>query len=306
MIASADRHHPSAAAPLSPSPAGRGRGTAAAGGGKEGGGVRQTLADAAARFAFSATPRLDAELLLAHALGIDRTALLLDPNRIVPSTFAALVERRANREPVAYITGSRGFWDIDLAVGPGVLVPRADSETLIEVAIAHFGSRAPGTILDLGTGPGTLLLAALSRWPAATGLGIDRSDEALGYARRNATALGRADRVRFAAGDWARGIDERFDLILANPPYVATHEVLPTDVADHEPAAALFAGPDGLDAYRALIPDLPRLLAPDGVAAIEIGHTQAAAVTALLEAVGLTVALHRDLGGRDRCLLATA
>ena len=268
--------------------------------------ARQALAAATARFAFSATPRLDAELLLAHALAIDRATLLLDPDRAVPSGFAALVERRARHEPVAYITGTRGFWDIDLAVGPGVLVPRADSEALIEAAIAHFGTRAPATILDLGTGPGTLLLAALSHWRSSTGtggLGIDRSDVALGYARRNAAALGLP--ARFAVGDWAEGIDARFDLVLANPPYVGTAEALPAEVGDHEPAGALLAGPEGLDAYRILVPQIARLVAPGGAAVIEIGHAQAAAVTALLTAAGLDVALRRDLGGRDRCLVAT-
>jgi release factor glutamine methyltransferase len=264
--------------------------------------MRAALNAAAARFAFSTTPRLDAELLMAHALGIDRNALLLDPARAVPPTFAALVERRARHEPIAYITGTRGFWSIDLAVGPGALVPRADSETLILAARAHFAGRAPLRILDLGTGPGTLLLAALDEWPEATGLGVDCAADALAYARRNAAGNIRAT---FVEGDWASGIDERFDLILTNPPYLATEETLPLEVADHEPAAALFAGADGLDAYRAIVPDLPRLLAPGGAAAIEIGHTQAASVTALLDRAGLTVALHRDLAGRDRCLLVT-
>ena len=268
------------------------------------GSTSAALAAATARFGFSPTPRLDAELLLAHALGIDRNALLLDPDRAVPLGFAALVDRRANHEPVAYITGSRGFWDIDLAVGPGALVPRADSETLIEAAIEHFGIRAPRSILDLGTGPGTLLLAALSQWPGATGLGIDRSAAALDYARANAVALGLT--AEFRPGDWAAGIGDRFDLVLANPPYIGTAEPLPPEVRDHEPPGALFAGEDGLDAYRALAPQLARLIAPGGCAVIEIGHRQAAAVTTLLHAAGLEVALRHDLGGRDRCLVATS
>ena len=225
-------------------------------------GVPDVLAAAAARFAFSSTPRLDAELLLAHALGIDRADLLRDPDRAVPPAFADLVARRANHEPIAYLTGTRGFWDIDLAVGPGALVPRPDSETLIEAAIAHFGQGAPATILDLGTGPGTLLLAALSHWREARGLGIDRSEEALAYARANAAALGLA--AEFRLGDWGRGIAGRYDLILCNPPYIGTEEPLPPEVRDHEPAGALFAGPDGLDAYRILAPRIARLLAPGG------------------------------------------
>lgn len=266
--------------------------------------VHQALVAATARFVFSATPRLDAELLLAHAAGITRERLLLDPPTTVPTGFAPLVERRARQEPVAYITGARGFWTIELAVGPGVLVPRADSETLIEAAVAHFADRAPRNILDLGTGPGTLLLAALDQWPEATGVGIDASNAALDFARRNAMQLGLGDRASFRAGDWA-GTGERFDLVLCNPPYIATGEALPPEVSAYEPAEALFAGPDGLDDYRALAPLLPAQIAHGGCACIEIGHTQAGAVTALLSARGLTVSLRRDLGGRDRCLIAT-
>jgi release factor glutamine methyltransferase len=268
--------------------------------------TRTALRDAAARFGSSATPRLDAELLLAHALGITRDALLLDPDRTVPPGFAALVERRAGGEPVAYITGRRGFWSIELAVGPGVLIPRPDSETLIEAACAHFSDvAAPLRILDLGTGPGTLLLAALDQFRRATGLGIDASLAALDYARANAAALGLAERATFRAGDWAQGLDGPFDLILCNPPYIAADEPLPAEVGAFEPAGALFAGADGLDAYRTVVPQLPRLLAPRGVAAVEIGWTQGAAVCALVEAAGLAADLRQDLGGRDRCVVAT-
>ncbi|GGB19677.1 release factor glutamine methyltransferase [Sphingomonas metalli] len=264
--------------------------------------ARQALADAAARFAFSDTPRLDAELLLAHALKIERPALLLDLDRPVPPSFAALVERRAAHEPIAYITGSRGFWTLDLAVGPGALVPRADSETLIEAAIAHFGEAGPASILDLGTGPGTLLLALLDHWPSARGLGVDRSAEALRYARRNAgSAQGRAALVQ---GDWATAIAGQFDLIVSNPPYIATDAALPTEVARHEPAAALFAGPEGLDDYRRLAPVFATLLAPGGAVLLEIGFDQAEPVGALLREQGFTSRLHRDLGGRPRVIVA--
>jgi release factor glutamine methyltransferase len=268
--------------------------------------VRQALAAAAASFGtVSDTPRLDAELLMAHALGVSRNDLLLrrldDP---VPTTFDTLVTRRLAHEPIAYITGTRAFWTIDLAVGPGALVPRADSETLIEAAIDHFAGRAPATILDLGTGPGTLLLAALDQWPEATGLGVDRSPQALAMARANAARLAMAQRAQFVDGDWAAGIDARFDLILANPPYIGTGEILPPEVREHEPAGALFAGKDGLDAYRVIVPDLPRLIAPGGVAVLEIGHTQADAVGALAAAVGLGWSLRRDLAGRPRAIVA--
>ncbi len=266
--------------------------------------MHAALAEAASRFAFSPTARLDAELLMAHALGIDRNALLLDMARAVPPQFGAFVARREAHEPVAYITGSRGFWTIDLAVGRGALVPRPDSETLLVAALAHFAHRAPATVLDLGTGPGTLLLAALNEWPAR-GLGVDRSAQALAYARVNAATLGSADRAAFAIGDWAAAIDSRFDLVLANPPYIGTDEPLPDEVRAHEPGSALFAGTDGLDDYRVLAHQLRRLIAPGGCAAVEIGHRQAAAVAALLSKHGLYSTVYRDLGGRDRCLLVT-
>jgi len=266
--------------------------------------ARTALAEAAARFAFSPTARLDAELLLAHALGIERNALLLDQTRAVPDGFWTLVERRAAQEPVAYITGTRGFWTLDLMVGPGALVPRVDSETLVAAALAHFGDRPPATLLDLGTGPGTLLLALLDEWRGTKGLGVDRSDDALRYAVANASACGLSDRARFVRGDWAAALTGPFDCIVTNPPYIGIDEPLSAEVRDYEPGSALFAGPDGLDDYRLLAPELRRLLAPGGAAVVEIGHEQAGAVTPLLEAQGFAVTLHRDLGGRPRALLA--
>jgi release factor glutamine methyltransferase len=270
-------------------------------------GVRVALTEAAARLAgITDTPRLDAELLMAHVLGWSREVLLLQHlDDAVPPAFDAAIDRRLAHEPVAYITGTRAFWTIDLQVGPGVLIPRPDSETLIEAAIAHFGRRAPRTILDLGTGPGTLLLAALAEWPDARGLGVDASEVALDYARRNASDLGMAGRVRFRIGNWAEGVDGRYDLILCNPPYIGTAEDLPPEVRMHEPGGALFAGTDGLDDYRIIAPQLRAVLAPGGAAILEIGHTQAAAVTALLDVQDFSVALARDLAGRPRALIAT-
>ncbi len=269
--------------------------------------ARHAIAAAARDLAeTSPTPRLDAELLMAHAMRTSREALLLarldDP---APTAFAALVARRLAHEPIAYITGSRAFWTIDLAVGPGVLVPRADSETLIEAAIDHFGAAPPKTILDLGTGPGTLLLATLDHWRDATGLGVDASPAALDYARRNAGNLGMAARATFRLGDWAADVTGHFDLILANPPYIGTDERLPREVRDHEPGAALFAGADGLYDYRRIVPQLRALLAPGGAAILEIGATQADAVSELLDAAGFTVALRRDLAGHARAVIAT-
>lgn len=267
--------------------------------------VRTAITDAASRIS-SATSRLDAELLMAHALGVSHQDLLLKHlNDPAPASFDALVARRLAHEPIAYITGSRGFWSVEIGVGRGVLVPRADSETLIEAAVAHFaGSEGPTRVLDLGTGPGTLLLAALAEWPEAHGLGIDASEEALAYARRNAATLEMADRAVFKPGDWANGIAGQFDLILCNPPYIGTAEELGPEVRDHEPSSALFAGADGLDDYRRIIPDLPRLLAPGGIAVLEIGWTQGEQVSELMGAAGLDPVLHHDLGGRPRAVAA--
>lgn len=266
--------------------------------------IPASLAAAAARLApHSDTPRLDAELLMAHALGIERDALLIaGEHRETPSTFDALLARREAGEPVAYITGRRGFWTVELEVGPGVLVPRPDSETLIEAALSHFGDAGPKRILDLGTGPGTLLLAALDQWPQATGLGVDASETALAVARRNAERLGLSARSDFRRGDWGQGIGERFDLILCNPPYVESGADLPRDVADWEPAEALFAAADGLSEYRRLAPQIPQLLEPRGLACLELGAGQRAAVEALFEGSGLTLSSRPDLAGIERCL----
>jgi release factor glutamine methyltransferase len=253
----------------------------------------------------SDTPRLDAELLMAHALGIERDSLLLSrQDHMVPAAYSELVERRKAGEPVAYITGKRAFWNIELEVGPGALVPRPDSETLIAAAVEHFeGSAGPKRVLDLGTGPGTLLLAALDQWPKATGIGVDSSKDALIYARKNAKRLGLAERAHFKIGDWAKGISEQFDLVLINPPYVAEGEDLGPGVAEFEPAGALFAGEQGLAEYRRLAPELGRLVAPGGLAAIEIGSTQEEAVEKLLNAEGLKPRLARDLAGLPRAML---
>ena len=270
--------------------------------------IARALADAARQLEPSSdTARLDSELLMAEAFHIDRDRLILSPpDRKVPDRFWAMVERRKAGEPVAYITGRRAFWNIELHVGPGVLVPRPDSEVLIASAIEHFdGSGGPRRILDLGTGPGTLLLAALDVWPEATGLGIDLSRQALAYASANARRLGFENRLKWLQGDWAAGLVERFDLILCNPPYVPDHAELGPGVREYEPDEALFAGKEGLDAYRVLAPQLPRLLERGGLAAVEIGHDQATAVTKLLARDGLRAKVAPDLAGHDRALLLT-
>ena len=238
--------------------------------------------------AVSDTPELDAKILRDHARD--------------DGEYASFIDRRLAHEPVAYIVGTRGFWTIDLDVTPDVLIPRPDSETLIDAAVAHFGDAGPARILDLGTGSGALLLAALDQWPEATGVGVDASEAALAVAGRNATRIapGRAD---MRLGDWATGIEELFDLVLCNPPYVEADAELDPQVRDYEPGAALFAGADGLSAYRVLAPQLARVTG--GIASIEIGATQAEAVTILLRNEGFSVTCRKDLAGRDRCLIAT-
>jgi release factor glutamine methyltransferase len=270
--------------------------------------IARALAQATQQLESSSdTARLDAELLMAESLHIDRDKLILSPpDRKVPERFWAMVERRKSGEPVAYITGRRAFWNIELHVGPGVLVPRPDSEVLIASAIEHFeGSAGPERVLDLGTGPGTLLLAALDVWPQATGLGVDVSRGALSYAAANARRLGFEDRVKLIQGNWADGLVEKFDLILCNPPYIAEDSDLGPGVREYEPDEALFAGKEGLDAYRALAPQLPLLLSRSGLAAVEIGYDQAETATALLARDGLRARVADDLAGRPRAILLT-
>lgn len=257
----------------------------------------------------SETPRLDAELLMAHTFGISRSTLLLNRMRDeVPAAFAALIARRSAHEPVAYITGQQDFWTLTLQVTPAVLIPRADSETLIEAAIAALAQRPPAKILDLGTGSGALLLAAMSEWPEAHGVGVDASAAALAIAQSNATALGFADRAQMLPGNWRQPgwqqpLPGPFDLIVCNPPYVETTAMLAPQVMEHEPHSALFAGEDGLDDYRILIPALPALLAPQGIAILEIGAGQREDVAALATASGFAVDCRQDLAGHDRALI---
>jgi release factor glutamine methyltransferase len=254
----------------------------------------------------SDTARLDAELLMAHALGLTRSDMLLKAMRDpAPDGFAALVERRAGHEPVAYITGTAEFYGLALTVTPATLIPRGDSETLVEAALANAG--AAGRAVDLGTGTGALLFALLANRAGWHGVGIDASPGALEVAEGNADRLGLAERSRWHVRDWRTPgwADDlgTFDLILCNPPYVEADAALDQQVRDHEPASALFAGPEGLDDYRVLIPQLGKLLVPGALAILEIGANQADAVSAIAAAASFTTQLRRDLAGRPRALI---
>ncbi len=248
---------------------------------------------------------LEARLLLGHATGLARDAMIDRSRLIDPARFDRLLARRLTHEPLAYITGERGFWSLDLAVSPATLIPRADSETLISAA-QQFCHGDVLRILDLGTGTGCLLLAALDIFPAATGVGVDLAPEAAALAARNACTTGLAPRAAFLAGHWACALSARFDLVLANPPYIPHAEIagLMPEVARHEPVRALDGGPDGLDAYRTIIPRLLDLLTDHGTAIIEIGAGQAPDVSAIAMAAGIAVLdILPDLGGIPRAVV---
>ena len=256
--------------------------------------------------------RREARLILAHALGIEPVTILGYPERAVADArrFDSLIARRAAREPLSYLTGRREFWSLDFEVTPATLDPRADSETLVEAALAAIQDReAPLSIADFGTGTGCLLLALLSELPNAKGLGIDIAEDTLAVARRNAARLGLAERALFAIGDWCGSLVGPFDLIVSNPPYIPAGEIagLQPEVAEFEPRRALDGGADGLDAYRRLGPDFCRLLRPGGRAVLEFGLGQGAAVAGLMSAEGLIPqGFSSDIAGRERCLtLAT-
>jgi release factor glutamine methyltransferase len=253
-------------------------------------------------------PRPEARLIVTHTTGVDRTRQLSDPCRLVePGPALALASRRANREPMAYLLGHREFWGLDFAVGPGVLVPRPETETVIEAVLAELPDRnAKLRILDLGTGSGCLLLTLLTLYPAAVGVGIDRSGEALAWAVRNRRALGLDGRSLLVQGDWLAAVRGPFDLAVANPPYIAPTETRDPETA-HEPEAALLAGADGLLAYRAIAGPALAALRPGGRIVLEIGAGQAEAVTSILAGAGFTgITCRHDLAGLPRAVVAQA
>lgn len=257
--------------------------------------------------------RLDARLLVAEVLGVEPMKVATYPETPLTEAQAArladLAGRRAAREPMSHILGRRGFWTLSLKVTADTLDPRGDTETVVEAVLDALADRDRAwRLLDFGTGTGAILLALLTELPNATGLGIDKSAAALAVARDNAETNGLSRRVEFALGEWGRGLDGCFDAIVSNPPYIPDHEIdaLEPEVARYEPRLALAGGPDGLGCYRALAPDVARLLAPGGVAAVEVGAGQAEAVAALLADAGLQVTgARRDLAGIARCVTAT-
>ncbi|HLO74871.1 MAG TPA: peptide chain release factor N(5)-glutamine methyltransferase [Magnetospirillum sp.] len=260
------------------------------------------------------TARLDARLLVAEVLGVapDRVALAPEAPLTAPQAarLSGLADRRAAREPMSHILGRRGFWTLNLKVTADTLDPRGDTETLVEAVLRRIPDRAaPLKLVDFGTGTGAIVLALLSELPNATAIAVDKSPAALEVARENAITHGLASRLRLVLSDWGAALDERADVIVSNPPYIPDQDIdgLEPEVAAYEPRLALAGGADGLECYRQLVPQIARLLVTGGLAAVEVGAGQAASVAELFRAAGLReVALERDLGGVDRCVVGTA
>jgi release factor glutamine methyltransferase len=261
------------------------------------------------------TPELDARLLLCHAARVTHEGFIArGREKLDPEAGARLeraLARRLKREPMSRITGTREFYGREFLLGPETLDPRADTETLIEAALAHVSARGGRnrslTILDLGTGTGCILITLLAELPNARGLGTDISQSALALAAHNAARLGVADRACFLAADWLDAIEGGFDLIVANPPYLAADELkrLAPEVAVYDPLEALCGGPDGLEAYRCIAGRVQRVLTPHGKLLVEIGPNQAKEVAEIFRTAGLEVgAVEGDLAGRPRVVVA--
>lgn len=265
----------------------------------------------AARLSTSPTASLDARVLAKSAFGFDDAQLIArgseEPDARGAARFAAMIERRTHDEPVAHITGRREFWSLDLEVEPGILVPRADSETLVEAIVRRRPAKEPLKILDLGCGSGALLCALMSAFPNAAGLGVDLKPAAVALTSRNLRRLGFGGRADAQIGDWFAAIDRRFDVVVANPPYIPSgdRDTLPREVRDFEDADALFAGADGHGAHRRIFADAPARLAADGLLAVEFGEGQATAINELARKAlpGGTLSVENDLSGRPRALV---
>jgi release factor glutamine methyltransferase len=270
--------------------------------------VAQAIRDGGTRLeTVTDTPRLEARLLLAHALGVTQNDLIRSPARTIDSaSYNDLLARRLHHEPLALIVGHREFWSLEFQVSSATLIPRADSETLVEAALAAFEGRPPPqTILDLGTGTGCLLLALLTEFPSAFGFGVDLVPQAATLAKANAAKLGLSNRSAFATTDWTNSLAGRFDLIVSNPPYIPASDIaaLMPDVAQYEPATALDGGGDGYDAYRSIVPRLPDLLPVDGTAVLELGQGQSTYVKDIALEAGLQASLRLDLAGIPRAIV---
>lgn len=270
--------------------------------------IAGAIRDGAARLlSIADNPRLEARLLLAHALNVGQTDLLRDLHRLVDTdVYDSLLARRQAREPIALILGYREFWSMEFLVSGATLIPRPDTETVIEAALTVFAHRpGPRRILDLGTGTGCLLLALLREFPEAYGIGVDITPSAAFLGRCNGSRFGMADRAAFICGDWTNPLNGRFDLVVSNPPYVAAPDLvtLMPEVAHYELRRALDGGADGYDAYREILPRLRDCLAPGGAAVLELGFGQANAIAAMAHACGLEAALRLDLGGIARAIV---
>ncbi len=274
--------------------------------------IEQALREGVKRLSGTKTPLLDARVLLKFAIKCDDGELIARAREPMPQSqfdlFLRLVERRTQGEPVAYIVGEKEFWSLPFKVTPHVLIPRADSETLIEAVLQRRDRQSRLSILDLGTGSGCLLCALLSEFSHSVGIGVDASFDAVNVARANAKTLGVGARSAFFVGDWGAAAGDQFDVIISNPPYIRSGEKagLSSDVSEFEPADALFAGSDGLDAYRQIFAQAPRILKPDGLLVLEAGDDQSDQIAALAHGALPAAQMEKvnDLKGFARVIVA--
>jgi len=263
----------------------------------------------------SESARLDVTILLGYVLGVSRERLILDDDRIISDAelekFNILLKKRINKEPIAYIIGKKEFWGLDFIVNHATLIPRPDSETLVEAALKRanllLGHNKDLTILDIGTGTACLLISLLWELPTAAGVGVDISEAALQIANKNAEIHGVKNRTQFIKSNWCKNINGKFDLIISNPPYIASNDKLSLmqDVALYEPHSALFSGIDGLDSYRELSAQVGERLNDGGFVLFEVGAGQAEQVALMLTENGLNIdEVKKDLNGIKRCVVA--